>query len=94
VYLRDISQIIGVLVTVLMFLSPIFYPVTALPVEFRGWLLLNPLSPAIELTRDVIYWGKGLNVETFVLLMVLSALTACLGFGWFQKTRKGFADVL
>lgn len=94
VYLRDVSQFIGILTTVLMFLSPIFYPAAALPEHYRHLLYLNPLTPVIEQTRDVLFWG---NLPDFAGLSVYwcaTALIAWIGFAWFQKTRKGFADVL
>ncbi len=94
VYLRDVSQLIGAITTVLMFLSPIFYPATSLPEAYRHLLYLNPLTPIIEQTRTVLYFGKA---PDFVMLAVYWAATfiiAWLGFAWFQKTRKGFADVL
>jgi lipopolysaccharide transport system permease protein len=94
VYLRDVSQFIGMATTVLMFLSPIFYPVTALPEEYRHLLLFNPLTPAIEQARDVLFWGKGPDVTMLSVYLLGAALIAWLGFAWFQKTRKGFADVL
>jgi lipopolysaccharide transport system permease protein len=94
VYLRDVSQFIGLATTVLMFLSPIFYPVTALPEEYRHLLLFNPLTPAIEQARDVLVWGKVPDVTMLSVTLLGAALIAWLGFAWFQKTRKGFADVL
>jgi homopolymeric O-antigen transport system permease protein len=94
VYLRDVSQFIGMVTTVLMFLSPIFYPVTALPEEYRHLLLVNPLTPVIEQTRDVLFWGKVPDVTILSVTLLGDALIAWLGFAWFQKTRKGFADVL
>lgn len=94
VYLRDVSQFVGSLTTVLMFLSPIFFPVSALPEKFRQLLLLNPLTPAIEQVREVLYWGKVPSMGMLLLYFFGAALVAWLGFAWFQKTRKGFADVL
>ncbi len=94
VYLRDISQIIGVIVTILMFLSPIFYPIVALPEEYRPFMQISPLTLVVEQTRDVMIWGKGLNVTAWLTSLFFSLVTAWLGFAWFQKTRKGFADVL
>jgi lipopolysaccharide transport system permease protein len=94
VFLRDVSQFIGVLVTTLMFLSPIFYPASALPESYRNWVYLNPLTPVIELTRDLLYWGKMPDPVLVSIYWGATALTAWLGFAWFQKTRKGFADVL
>ena len=58
VYLRDVGQTISILTMVLLFLSPIFYPVTALPEEFRPWLLVNPLTFIIEQARAVLIWGQ------------------------------------
>jgi len=94
VYLRDVSQFIGVITTVLMFLSPIFYPATALPEHYRHLLYLNPLTPVIEQTRDVLFWGKTPDFFMLGIYWIVTLGIAWLGFAWFQKTRKGFADVL
>ena len=94
VYLRDVSQFIGILTTVLMFLSPIFYPASALPEAYRHLLLLNPLTPVIEQARDVLFWGKVPDMTILSIYLLMTAFIAWLGFAWFQKTRKGFADVL
>lgn len=94
VYLRDTAQIAGLVTTVLMFLSPIFYPVTALPEGYRRLLLLNPLMPAIEMTRDVLYWGEAPHLGLLTAYWGAAMVLAWAGFAWFQKTRKGFADVL
>lgn len=94
VYFRDISQLIGICTTVLLFLSPIFYPASALPEQYRSLFLVNPLTPAIEQTREVLFWGKMPDWTLLVAYLFGSSLIAWLGFAWFQKTRKGFADVL
>lgn len=94
VFLRDVSQVIGIITAVLMFLSPIFYPITALPESYRHWLYLSPLTTVIEQTRDVLFWGKTPDLFTLGIYWVIAATIAWLGFAWFQKTRKGFADVL
>lgn len=94
VYLRDVGQVIGLVTTVLMFLSPVFYPVAALPEKFRAIMYLNPLTYIIEDTRNVMIWGKSLDWFHWGSWTALSVLIAWLGFAWFQKTRKGFADVL
>lgn len=94
VFLRDVSQFIGIMTTTLMFLSPIFYPATALPENYRSMLYLNPLAPIIEQTRDVLFWGKAPDFSMLGIYLVATAFIAWVGFAWFQKTRKGFADVL
>ncbi|MHC8373120.1 ABC transporter permease [Pseudomonas sp. MDT1-85] len=94
VYLRDVSQIIGVFTSVLMFLSPIFYPITALPEQYRHLLFLNPLTPAIEDARALLFRGELPSFVHLGFYYIAAALVFWLGFAWFQKTRKGFADVL
>lgn len=94
VYLRDVGQVISIAVQVLMFLTPIFYPVSALPDRFQTLMLLNPLTMPIEMLRDVMYWGELPNIHLLMLGFGVSIVVAALGFAWFQKTRKGFADVL
>lgn len=94
VYLRDVAQLAGLLTTVLMFLSPIFYPLEALPEQYRPWLELNPLAPAIAHMRDVLYWGTVPGLLGYGVYLLVCGAVAWLGFAWFQKTRKGFADVL
>jgi lipopolysaccharide transport system permease protein len=94
VYVRDISQVVGILTTTLLFLTPIFYPIEALPEHYRGWLLANPMAVIIEQTRGVLYWGRMPDPGSVAVNLVVSASVAWLGFAWFQKTRRGFADVL
>lgn len=94
VYLRDVGQLIGIVTTVLMFLSPIFYPISSLPVHYRHFLQLNPLTPVIEGVRDVLFWGKIPNIGMYGIYLSVTVVFSWLGFIWFQKSRKGFADVL
>jgi len=94
VYLRDVSQVVVIVTTVLMFLSPIFYPITAIPERIRPILLLNPLAPSIEQARDLLFFGKMPNLLLWFISLIVAGIVAWLGFAWFQKTRKGFADVL
>jgi lipopolysaccharide transport system permease protein len=94
VFLRDVGQTISIITTVMMFLSPVFYPVASLPKEYRPWIMSNPLTFIIEQAREVLIWGRlpdwpGLGIYTLAATAV-----AWAGFAWFQKTRKGFADVL
>lgn len=94
VYLRDVSQTIGIITTVLLFLSPIFYPISALPEQYRIWLHLNPLTFIIEEGRKTLVFGQMPDWSGWGVYMVVSVAIAWMGFWWFQKTRKGFADVL
>lgn len=94
VFLRDLAQVTSVVVSTLLFLSPVFFPLSALPEPFRSGLLFNPLTPAIEMTRAVLVWGKAPDWGLLGVCYLISFVVACAGFAWFQKTRKGFADVI
>ena len=94
VFLRDVGQTIGLVTTVMMFLAPVFYPITALPEKFRPWVMANPLTFIIEQARDVLIWGRLPNWLGLGLYTLLASTVAWAGYAWFQKTRKGFADVL
>jgi lipopolysaccharide transport system permease protein len=94
VYLRDVGQVVVIAVTTLLFTSPIFWPISALPEELRSYLSLNPLAVIIEQTRNLMIFDKAINWSSWLYLMLGSMTIAWLGFAWFQKTRKGFADVV
>lgn len=94
VFLRDVGQTISIITTVLMFLSPVFYPISAVPERFRVWIMMNPLTFIIEQAREVLVWGNMPNWNGLLIYTVVATCVALAGFAWFQKTRKGFADVL
>jgi lipopolysaccharide transport system permease protein len=94
VFLRDIGQVVGVLSTAMLFLSSAIVPLDTLPERYRAVFAFNPLTFIINQAREVAFWGRspdwlGLLLYTAVALVILYA-----GFAVFQKTRRGFADVL
>lgn len=94
VFLRDVGQTIGIITTVMMFLSPVFFPISAIPENYRPIIMANPLTFIIEQAREVLIWGHipdwiGLGIYNLIAIII-----AWAGYIWFQKTRKGFADVL
>lgn len=94
VYLRDISQITVMFTTVMLFMSAVFFPVTALPEKYQFWIRINPLAYIIEQGRNVLIFGQLPDLGSWCLMLVVGIVVAWCGFAWFQKTRKGFADVL
>jgi len=93
-YIRDIGQAIGIVVMAMMFLSPIFYPSSAFPESYRIFFYFNPLTFIIEQMREVLLWGHVPSWQGLGIYFVVSLLVAWMGFAFFQKTRRGFADVL
>ena len=94
VYVRDIGQITGMVTTLLLFLSPVFYPISALPEQYQTWLRLNPLTFIIEESRNTLIFGRVPDMGEWGMMLAAGLLTCWAGFAWFQKMRKGFADVL
>ena len=77
---------------VMFMISIFFYLTSALPERYRHILYLNPLTPVIEMNRDVLYWGK---LPDFAVLALYWLTTGAIaGLGWHEKIGKGFADVL
>ena len=74
--------------------APVFYPITALPEEMRPWIMANPLTFIIEQAREVLIWGRLPNWTGLGIYTLTATTVAWAGYAWFQKTRKGFADVL
>lgn len=94
VYLRDLSQIMGIVTTVALFLAPVFYPIESIPETYRVFLMWNPITiPVIQL-RDLMLWDKPFRWGLWAASLVISLLICQLGYWWFQKSRRGFADVL
>jgi lipopolysaccharide transport system permease protein len=94
VFLRDLGQTTGLITTVLLFLAPVFYPFSAVPEAFRPAVKANPLTFIVDQARVVLVWGRLPDWKGLAVYTVIAAAVAWGGYVWFQKTRKGFADVL
>ena len=94
VFIRDVGQTVGIVTTVMMFLSPVFFPVTSMPEAYRPLIMANPLTFIIEQSREVLIWGHPPNWTGLGVYTLAATAVAWSGYVWFQKTRKGFADVL
>jgi lipopolysaccharide transport system permease protein len=94
VFLRDVRQLVGIVTTVMLFGSPILYPVSAIPESMRAYVYANPLTLVLENSKQVLFWGTIPDVGHLALSTVVAWGVAWLGYAWFMKTRKGFADVV
>jgi len=94
VFLRDLSQVVGLITTALLFLSPIFYSPENVPHNLRSVYDLNPFAVLLEAHRQLLFEGHMPAPNDFLALCGFSWLVAWLGYGWFMKTKEGFADVL
>jgi lipopolysaccharide transport system permease protein len=94
VFVRDIHYLIGLLLQSLVFITPIFYPLEAVPAPLRQVLALNPLYPVVDDFRRVVLWGELPDWPRLALSFVLGSAVMLLGHAWFMKTRRAFADII
>lgn len=93
-FLRDIGQSVGIITTTMLFLAPIFYPLSAIPEQYHIYIMLNPLTFIIEQLREIIIFGSIPNLIGLGLYWIISLFVFFIGFVCFQKMRRAFADVL
>lgn len=93
-YVRDVDQLVTMALSVLMFLSPVFFPLDALPAAWRSWAMLNPLAGVMTNTRDVLLHGLWPNWEALAISFLACLAFAALGALFFGRVREGFADVV
>lgn len=95
VYVRDLSQFIGVMVTVMLFLGPIVYPFEQVPDSIKFYVLwFNPLTIVVEQFRAVLLFGELPDWSLLGTYSVFAVLMFVLGVWFFNKTKDGFADVI
>lgn len=94
VFIRDINQALGPIITAALFLAPIFFPTSNLPIALQPWIKVNPITIPIEQTHRVVFYGELPEFHYLSIYYVCSFLIAIAGYYWFMKTKKGFADVL
>lgn len=93
-FLRDTVQIAAILTTVLMFLSPIFYSIDAVPEAYRTLIWSNPLSVVLVQARDALFHGRGPALLPYAISLGLAFVAFVLGFRFFRATKDAFADVV
>lgn len=94
VYLRDIAQTVGIIIMIMMYTSPLFFPIEAMPEKFRSWLYINPMTLLMTQAREVMLWGHAPDFMAIGRYTAGASVAAWICFAWFQKARRGFADVL
>lgn len=93
VFIKDMSQIVPVFVQMLLFLSPVFYPASAIPASLQPLYAYNPLGTTVEAIRSAVT-GHPVNWEAWTLTLVGCLMAALLGHAFFQHNREEFADAL
>jgi lipopolysaccharide transport system permease protein len=94
VFFRDLGHTVAIVMQVLFFLTPIFYPRQAVPAQFRSILDLNPLAPIVDNVRRVAVQGLLPDWRSLASSVIVGVIVLCLGHVWFAKTKRAFADVV
>jgi len=94
VFVRDIAQPVSVIVQMLFFISGIFFPPSAVPEDVRFLMEVNPFVWILEDARRTLLWGQWPDWTWLISITVLSLIVMQLGYYWFMKTKKAFADVI
>ncbi len=94
VFIRDIGYTITLALQVLFFLTPIFYAIELIPEPFRTAIRFNPLASIVENVRRVILWGTLPSWRGLAFWVLVTGTIMVLGYAWFMKTKKAFADVI
>ena len=94
VFVRDTAQVLGLLLMAWMYLSPIIYPEHVVPARFRPALELNPFTPLVRSYRRILLEGAPPDWAGLAYATALALAAFLLGYWWFARTRKNFADVI
>lgn len=95
VFLRDIPQTLGVLLNLLFYLTPIVYPASVIPEQWRDLVFwLNPLAAIAEVYRDLVLVGEVQHWGEWGVASAIALVVFWTGFWCYQRLRPGFADVL
>jgi len=94
VYIRDLGQVTGYLLTLWFFLTPICYPESSLPASALPILRFNPLFVLVKAYRAVFLENQAPSMRGVIGLWIVSAAAAVIGYAWFHRLRKSFADVI
>ena len=94
VFIRDIGQPVGVIVTMLFFLCGVFFPLSALPEKYQFLMRFNPLTMVLEESRKTLMWGQFPDWTWLVIASLVSFVTMQMGYAWFMRSKRAFADVI
>lgn len=94
IYFRDLQHIIFHLLTILQFLTPVFYPVTLIPEPFRAWALVNPLAVLMSAFQDVLFFNRPPPWPPLLGLLILACVVLSGATRMFTRYKRTFAEAL
>lgn len=94
VYFRDLGHLYGILITALSYATPIFYPVSIVPEQYRFLLICNPVYYYVMMFRDVLYDGRLPSADILLTCVCLSAASVIIGFNVFNRVENRFINYI
>jgi lipopolysaccharide transport system permease protein len=94
VFLRDVCQMVGVVTQVIFFATPVFFPVSMIRQPYRTVIMLNPLTHVVDAARRTLLWGLWPEWPSLLAVTLAAAAVAQLGYAWFMRSKRSFADVI
>lgn len=91
---RDVQYLLGFLIQVLFFATPILYPVSLVPSKFQWVLYLNPVAGVVEVMRQGFLGVGRIDFKILALSFLISTLLIIIGLFYFKKSERYFADTL
>jgi lipopolysaccharide transport system permease protein len=91
---RDLNYFIGFGMTLLMYASPVIYPMSSIPAEYKWFLEINPISPVIELFRLGFTGAGTVSAGGIIYSLVFTIMMLFLGMVMFHRTEKTFMDTV
>jgi lipopolysaccharide transport system permease protein len=94
VFLRDIAQGLVLLLMAWLYMTPIIYPESIVPERYRPFINANPFTPLIRSYRRVLLEGRAPEWSGLAYFTAIAVISFVIGYWWFARTRKNFADVI
>lgn len=94
VFLRDVGQLLGMALTLWLFLTPVFYPPSLVPPSLKWVLLINPMMWVVESYRSVILRGTMPSLTGLLALALCASIAFVAGRLLFRRMQGAFADVI
>ena len=89
---RDIQYLLGLILTLWIYLTPVIYPVDIVPEKFKFLFQLNPMSVIINAYRQVVLGGGVPKYSSLIIAIIVSFIVLLLGLSYFKRKEKIFAD--
>jgi lipopolysaccharide transport system permease protein len=94
VMVRDIPQLVGILLQLFFYLTPLIYPAENIPENYQVVILINPLAPLIQATRDIIAYHQTPDWLSLTYPLVVSVVVLLMGYTLFKVNEGKLVDMV